>query len=108
MTNKAPIKILLIEDDPDDALLIREILRRGPDASGLPQLESAETLTEGLARLEKGGVDLVLLDLSLPECRGIETLRRVVTAHPEVPVIVLTALNDEEIALEAVARGAQD
>ncbi|MBV9080860.1 MAG: diguanylate cyclase [Elusimicrobia bacterium] len=101
--------LLLIEDDPDDVLLIREILSRSSGTSSLqPHLEFAETLTDGFRRLERGGIDLVLLDLSLPESRGIETLRRFVDRHPELPVIVLTALNDESIAVEALGQGAQD
>lgn len=103
-----PLHLLLIEDDPDDVLLIREIVSRDPRDGALPVLEFAETLTDGIRRLEKGGIDLVLLDLSLPESRGIETLRLLLAQHPKVPVIVLTALNDESIALEALSQGAQD
>src|SRR5688572_21584422 len=112
MSPASVINLLLIEDDADDALIIREILSRGPNGASastvVTRLEITDNLTAGLARVAKGGIDLVLLDLSLPECRGIETLRRFVGAEPDIPVIVLTALNDESIALEALGQGAQD
>jgi diguanylate cyclase (GGDEF)-like protein len=102
------MRLLLIEDDPDDALLIREIMARDTSDGPLPSLEYAENLTSGISRLEKGGIDLVLLDLSLPESRGIQTLKTLLTRYSKSPVIVLTALNDESIALEALSQGAQD
>lgn len=108
MSAARPFRLLLIEDDPDDAFLIREIVSRDPDKESQPTLEFAETLTAGMIRLDKGGIDLVLLDLSLPESRGIETLRTLLSRFTRVPVIVLTALNDESIALEALSQGAQD
>jgi diguanylate cyclase (GGDEF)-like protein len=104
--NAPTIRLLLIEDNPGDARLIREFLaERG---NGLFGLEWAAGLAEGLARLEAGGVDLVLLDLSLPGSQGLATLERVLRAAPALPVIVLTGLDDEAAAVEAVRKGAQD
>ncbi len=68
----------------------------------------AGSLAEGLDRLAIGGIDAVLLDLALPDSQGIETLVRVRDDHPGVPIVVLTGLDDEELALRAVASGAQD
>lgn len=108
MSEERPIRLLLIEDDPDDAFLIREILARDSSDGPHPRLEHAESLTDGISRLSQGGFDLVLLDLSLPESRGIQTLKSLLSNHSRLPVIVLTALNDQSIALEALSHGAQD
>jgi diguanylate cyclase (GGDEF)-like protein len=101
-----PIRLLLVEDNAGDARLIRELLAdRG---GGGFRLEWVSGLKEALARLAAGGVDLVLVDLSLPESCGLGTLERVLAAAPRVPAIVLTGLDDEVAALEAVRKGAQD
>ncbi|HUU31512.1 MAG TPA: diguanylate cyclase [Phycisphaerae bacterium] len=105
MTNK-PIHLLLIEDNPGDARLIRELLaERG---NGSLHLDWADRLEKGLERLEAGGIDLVLLDLSLPGSQGLDTLAKVLEHAPCVPIVVLTGLDDEVAAVEAVHRGAQD
>jgi diguanylate cyclase (GGDEF)-like protein/putative nucleotidyltransferase with HDIG domain len=101
-----PLAILLIEDNPGDARLIREALA-DYDAETF-DLQTAGNLRDGLDRLTGGGIALVLLDLSLPESRGIDTLARVLDRDPQTPVIVLTGTSDESLAVEAVRRGAQD
>ena len=101
-----PAQILLVEDSEEYALLVRRLLSRpslGPFA-----VERAVSLGEGLARLAAGAPDLVLLDLNLPDCRGLETFDRVHGAAPSVPIVVLSGIDDEGVALEAVQRGAQD
>ncbi len=101
-----PTRLLLIEDNPGDVLLIRECLR---DARKGPLLvEDADCLAHGLETLARGATDLVLLDLSLPDSRGLETLAAVRASAPAVPIVVLTGWNDEEIAVRAVREGAQD
>jgi signal transduction histidine kinase len=100
------IKLLLIEDDPGDADLLEEILFEKDESSFI--LEWAQRLGEGLARLEQGGIDLVLLDLSLPDSEGFETFRRVNSQAPELPIVVLSGLDDERMAIKAVQQGAQD
>jgi len=105
MGDKA-IRILLVEDNPGDARLIRELLAE--DGAGRFDLQWADCLTEGLRRLAGPGFDLVLLDLSLPESRGLATLAAVVAQAPRVPTIVLTGLDDEATAVEAMRSGAQD
>ncbi len=101
----APIRILLIEDDPGDAFLLGELLSGAPVAFGL---ENVERLSTALERLTAGGIDVVLSDLSLPDSKGIETFHRL-AAHPaRVPIIVLSGLDDEALALQTVKEGAQD
>ncbi|HUU31326.1 MAG TPA: diguanylate cyclase [Phycisphaerae bacterium] len=101
-----PINVLLIEDSPGDARLIREFLAE--NGGGCFHLEWAERLEEGLRHLDAGQVDLVLLDLSLPQSAGLDTLAAVLAHAPRIPTIVLTGLDDEAVAVEAVRRGAQD
>ncbi|HDQ25452.1 MAG TPA: response regulator, partial [bacterium] len=106
MTLKKHIKVLLIEDNPGDVRLIWEILsevRHSPF-----YLSVADTLLGGLKEIEKTGPDVILLDLSLPDSNGIYTLNRVRDKAPEVPVVVLTGLDDELTAIKSLKEGAQD
>jgi signal transduction histidine kinase len=98
--------VLLIEDNEDDACLIREMLLEKQEVGF--QLEWVDRLGSGLTRLAQGKVDLVLLDLSLPDSHGLETLEKIQAQAPDVPIVVLTGLDDETIANQAVQRGAQD
>jgi signal transduction histidine kinase len=100
------LKVLLIEDNPGDTRLIREMLTPAP--GGRFVLEESDNLSEGLGRLANGSFAAVLLDLSLGEIQGIATLRAVHDRAPGVPVVVLTGLNDEALAAEALQAGAQD
>ncbi len=100
------IKILLIEDDPGDADLIQELLLDEPAYSYA--YVCAETLKMGLAHLARGGLDVVLLDLSLPDSQGIDTFLSVHSRAPTVPIVVLTGYDDKRLALDAVRHGAQD
>ena len=105
MSNKA-VKVLLIEDNPAYTRLIREILA---EAKGSPfKLECADRLATGLACLAQGRIDAVLLDLGLPDSQGLSTLVKVQAEALAVPVVVLTGLDDEALAVEAVQEGAQD
>ncbi len=101
-----PIQVLLIEDNPADARLISEILTAGRD-SGF-ELETRDRLSAGLDRLRDGGVDVVLLDLSLPDSSGFDTFRRVHEQTDSVPILLLTGLDDQAFAVAAVHEGAQD
>ncbi len=102
-----PIKVLFIEDDPGDVELIRWSLEETPEF-GRIDLETANRLSAGVARLGEGGVDAVLLDLGLPDSSGLETLAAVLGARPEAAVVVLTGLEDMAVAMEALQAGAQD
>lgn len=99
------INVLLIEDDPDYAYLISLRLNEACGATLSFALQSAETLAQGLELLEKDTFDAVILDLMLPDSRGLETLGKVRAKALDLPIVVMTSLNDEETGLEAVARG---
>ena len=90
---ESPLNILLIEDNPGDARLIRELLTEG--SGRVFMISTADRLAHGLEQFADQSFDLVLLDLSLPDSAGLDTLRRFQVKAPDVPVIVLTGLNDE-------------
>src|SRR5512135_693122 len=96
--------ILLIEDNPGDVRLIREYLSE----SSRIRLEVAARLETGLERLASGGIDVVLLDLSLPDSHGFDTFRQVHTRTPHVPIVVLTALDNDAVVAETLREGGQD
>ena len=100
------LRVLLVEDNPGDAVLVREALADAPGPTFA--LKWQPTLADGLAALEEGGFDAVLLDLSLPECRGLETLERFRDGNDTVPILVLSGLDDERTAVAALHAGAQD
>jgi signal transduction histidine kinase len=100
------IKILVIEDNPGDARLLVEMLTEAE--WGPFDLEQANRLSRGLERLAVGDIDIILLDLSLPDSHGFDTFVQVQKKVPQVPVIVLSGLDDEAVAIRAVRGGAQD
>lgn len=97
------ILILLVEDSPSDAFLTREAV--DPDSF---QVTHVERLEQAIAALRQSTFDVVLLDLGLPDSQGLSTLQRLQREDNTIPVVVLSAKADEELALEAVAAGAQD
>jgi two-component system, sensor histidine kinase and response regulator len=99
------IRILLIEDNPADTRLIREAL-----IDSRPQhfIEHRTDLESGLRRLVERGIDCVLLDLTLPDSRGLDTFRAVHAGAPHVATVILSAFENDELALAAVQLGAQD
>ncbi len=100
------IKILHLEDDRVSADGVEGMLS---SSSGvLFDLECVDRLDKGLERLAKGGVDVVLLDLGLPDSRGLDTFNRVHAAASQTAIIVFTGTDDEELAIRAVHGGAQD
>jgi len=101
-----PIRMLLVEDNAGDARLVREALS---DAGAAEiTLVQVARLAAALECLAAGGIDVVLLDLLLPDASGLETVTRVKRAAPDVPILVLTGFSDEALALQAVRSGAQD
>ena len=100
------LQILLVEDNPGDELLIREMLI--DTGLGDFSLLNADSLSEGLKQASKKNVDVVLLDLTLPDSRGLETFYRFHQHARQLPIIVLTGLDNQELALTAVEQGAQD
>ena len=100
------LRILVVEDNPDDADLIREML---PQTGSLHfQIHSAQRLSEAVARLKLKDIDFVLLDLGLPDSRGLQTFRELQKAAPDIPVIVLSGNDDQDLAITAVQDGALD
>ena len=103
---RPPLKILLVEDNPGDALLIRVMLAKVGGSQ--TTLERADRLSDALKRLDQGGINAVLLDLSLPDSQGLETFNRIYERTPQIPILVLTGHDDEGVAIRAVHHGAQD
>ena len=103
-----PIKVLLIEDSVFATRHTQKMLAEANGSQIDVQLECAEQLSAGLKRLAEGGIDIVLLDLTLPDSHDLDTFIRVRAQAPQVPVVVLTGLGDEKLAVEAVRKGAQD
>ncbi len=99
-------RVLLVEDDRANARLIMEMLKEVPESPFI--LQHAERLAGGLALLDAGEIDVVLLDLMLPDSMRLDTVRTVVEQFPQVPIVVLTTLHDVETGIEAVQAGAQD
>ncbi len=99
------LNILIVEDNPGDVYLIQELLR----TSGLQfNIERASSLAEAIKFTDNRGYDAILLDLGLPDSFGLDTLRKFQAVKIKAPVIVLTGLDDEEIAITTVKEGAQD
>lgn len=103
---KQMLKVLLIEDNPFDARLTQEALADAPGANF--ELEWSQRLSQGLARLAQGDIQLVLLDLTLPDSRGLVTVAKLRAEFPTIPLLVLTGLQDEAVGVESIKLGAED
>ena len=106
MTINQTVRLLLMEDSPSDALLLHEAFADAADTRFV--ITQVDRLAEGISLLAKEAFDVVLLDLGLPDSQGIETFIRLYNHTPEVPVVVLTGLDDEAVGFKAVQLGAQD
>ena len=93
------LSVLIVDDDELDRRLVEIILAR---AASLVKFRfvSAQTITEALEKLGKDSFNIILLDLNLPDSRGIETVQRIFEAAPGIPIVVLTGLSDENMGLE--------
>ncbi len=105
MEDKA-VRVLLVEDNPGDARLLQLTLAEA--GSEAFELVHVDRLSAGLERLATGDIEMVLLDLSLPDSHGLNTFSSIQAAAPQVPVVVLSGLDDRELAVTAVRMGAQD
>jgi len=105
-TYQKVIEILLIEDNPGDARLIKEYLTAEKNITF--NLQTCEKLAQGIDIVESEYIDVVLLDLKLPDSEGLNTFQKMFAAAPHVPIIVLSGLDDETTAIKAVQMGAQD
>jgi signal transduction histidine kinase len=109
-TSAQSLTVLLVEDNPNDARLIEKYLREA-DTAFLPteiEIHQEQTLDTARERLAEGDIDLLLLDLGLRKSSGIETFERIKADTREIPVIVLTGLQDEQAAVDLLQQGAQD
>ncbi|QFU82783.1 bacterio-opsin activator domain-containing protein [Natronorubrum aibiense] len=112
------LEILLIEDNPGDARLIQEMLQGTEElaqrissdesAGRTPEITNETYLEDGLEMLEETNVDVVLLDLNLPDSEGLSTLETVHAESDETPIVVLTGVRDQQVGVQAIQRGAQD
>jgi len=100
------MKILLVEDDAGDARLVLEMFK-DIDPNRF-DIERVERLEDALEKLEYGEFDLTILDLGLPDSSGLDTFFKFHAGAPQMPIVIMSGLNDEDIAAEAVRRGAQD
>lgn len=100
------LRVLLVEDNDADAFIVEEILKR---SKGLAvETERVRRLDEAMERLAANGIDVVLLDLTLPDSREGQTFTTLNAAHPHYPIIVLSATNDEAMSVLSLRQGAQD
>lgn len=100
------IKVLLVEDNDVDAQLTQDLLSEWSNEEF--QVSRVKTLGEGLTYLSRDRFDAVLLDLSLPDAFGLPTVRQIHDTSPTIPVVVLSGVSDQSLALQAVQQGAQD
>lgn len=98
-------RILIITADAEDAATLQNVLNKAKDGPFI--LEWQQSLADALARLKTGCIDAILTDLSLPDSQGIETFDQLFACAPQTPIMTLSEVDDEELAVEAVERGAQ-
>ncbi|HNV23293.1 MAG TPA: response regulator [Candidatus Omnitrophota bacterium] len=104
--NEKIIKCLLVEDNPIDAKLVEAMLLKA--SSHQMDILSAKNLQDALGLLDKQYFDVIVLDLRLPDSDGIDTFRKIYRKALKIPVIILTAIDDESLAIQTIKEGAQD
>jgi pilus assembly protein CpaE len=104
---KRTLTVLLIEDSPQYAHLVQRWLSDSAEGNGF-LLNWTDSLAAGMSRLEKGGVDVILLDLGLPDCNGVETYAQTRARAPKTPILILSSAESEALALEMIQEGAED
>jgi diguanylate cyclase (GGDEF)-like protein len=105
-TELTSIKVLLVEDNPADARLVREMFLE-IEASEF-ELRHVDSLHAVFDVLDKHSFDVMLLDLSLPDAQGLQAVNHILTIAPQLPIVVLSGIDDAELSLQAVQAGAQD
>jgi DNA-binding NtrC family response regulator len=101
-----PVQVLVIEDDTNMALSIERKLRQVDTVSY--RVKRAERLDTGLTHLDHEEIHVVILDLMLPDSQGLDTIRAVLSHAPHMPVVVLTGVQDKDLAINGMKMGAQD
>jgi DNA-binding NarL/FixJ family response regulator len=99
------VKVLIVEDDPSDAKLVRSTLSVSVQRY---DTEVADCISTAIERLQASTFDVILLDMGLPDSQGIDTVSKVHNEYPDIPIVVLTGLDDDETGIRAVQIGAQD
>ena len=99
------MRVLIVEDSTTDSTIVQRYLQRDSDA---PEVHTATRLSDALAIAQTTSLDVILLDMSLPDAQGVEAVRRMRATVPHVPIVILSGLEDESVATEAVQAGAQD
>ncbi len=106
MTEQRTIRVLVVEDNPGDSRHVQHMLGESTDPHF--RVTPSGTLADGLARAREEACDITLLDLTLPDSSGMDTVNRFLEACPAIPVVVLTGLDDSATGMQAVKAGAQD
>jgi signal transduction histidine kinase len=104
--NPLPIRLLLVEDGAADALLLQYMLADVNEESF--QVTHVEMMADAVSRLTSAPFDAILLDLSLPDSRGVDTVAQINAVAPHLPIVVMTGLDDNDTGTEALRQGAQD
>src|SRR5678816_3607463 len=100
------VRVLLVEDQPEVIRMVGDVLSQAQRGGFF--VESVSRVEDAVRRLTAGGVDLVLLDLALPDSAGLQTFLTIYQAASDTPIVVLTGLDDEDVGLLALREGAQD
>ena len=106
VTKTTAFRVLIVEDEPADQECVKRALSKDHCADF--ELKCANQVSQAVDRLRSERFDVVLLDLGLPECSGLEALHEIRAESADIPIVVLTGLNDEKVALQAIEEGAQD
>jgi signal transduction histidine kinase len=101
------VNVLIVDDDELDRKLVRLVLAKAVNQVQF-NADGAETLAQAMEKLSGGSYDIVLLDLNLPDSRGNVNVEKIFNLVPDVPIVVLTGLDDEDTGLEAIRSGAED
>jgi len=101
------LTVLLIEDSPQYAQLVQHWLGHSTGGAGFV-LNWTDSLADGMTRLERGGVDVILLDLGLPDCSGMDTFTQTRARAPKTPIVILSSADSESLALQMIQEGAED
>jgi signal transduction histidine kinase len=99
------MRVLVVEDSTTDSTIVQRYLQRDSET---PELHTAARLSDALAIAQATPLDVVLLDMTLPDAQGVDAVRRMRAAAPHVPIVILSGLEDESVATEAMQAGAQD
>lgn len=106
-SNGKVIQLLLVEDNPGDARFVQELLREHENGSTFEVLH-VDSLQKAMQMVRNRRFDAVLIDLSLPDSSGLSTFSKLKNSQPDLPTIILTGLDDEEVAKRAITLGAHD